>query len=220
MPILADHKTNELITASEHEVLGGLLTLLRAQTQWVPDLMGLLATYAEHVKRGVPLTPEMLLRDVMNSFTTDGTNPKSLEGVLMVVGRNRGYDEIDNDEFKELANYLRALRAGGWLAERMSLELDFFAEGRRYTPGEVIQHFTSSLSNFEGSVSVAKDLVRDYPHLFEDDLKALSAAVANADPVEPAAAGAGPEPSTPQPAAPQRRPRKRTSGKAALAASK
>ena len=123
------------------------------------------------------------------------------------------YHEIDDNEFKALSHYLKVIRAGGWLADRMSLEFDMFAEGRRYTPGEVIQHLTDfAIEDFQENVDDAKNMIRDYPQLFQEDLQALGAAVAHVDPVEPAAPEAGPAPSAPQPIAPQRRTRKRTSG--------
>ena len=218
MPILADCKTNELITEREHEVLSGLLALLRDETRWVPSFLRTLKLYyAEHLTRGIPFTPATVIGEVISAYHDEPTNLNPLDAVLIATDqRDGGYEEIDASEFKELSNYLKVLRAGGWLAEHVSLEFDFFAEGRRYTPGEVIQHLTSfAFEGFQLNVDAAKVFLRDYPRLFEEDLKALNAAVTETQP-QPAAPAAQPEA-----AAPQRKPRKRTSRKsAALAESK
>ncbi len=128
---------------TEHEVLSGLLTLLRDKSQWIPYFLCVLGRRSGDRSR--PVTHKSVMEEVLAAYDDEPTNPESLEGVLMIkdpIGDS--YHEIDDNEFKALSHYLKVIRAAGWLADRMSLEFDMFAgREQHYAPEKaVIQHLT------------------------------------------------------------------------------
>ena len=56
----------------------------------------------------------------------------------------------------------------------------YLREGKRYTPAEVIQHLVGhEAGTFDAEIAISKERLRDYPHLFQDDLPALQKAEAH-----------------------------------------
>ncbi len=214
MSILSDHKSSARLTDHEYEVLSAVLMLLRDKTEWVPAFLGSLKHHADELADGQPVNHEFLMGDLIQARYNEPTNIESRYGVLMAISQKGGYEEIGITEFKELSDCLKVLRDGGWLSSRISTECRMFAEGSRYTPEQFIQHVIGfEVDEFQMDVESTKDMLRDYPGLFVEDLKALNAAVTEPTPAMPA--------EEPQPTAPQRKTRKRTSQSAvAMAGSK
>jgi hypothetical protein len=177
MPILSDHKQTEQLTDQDFTALRRLLKLIRHDQQWIKEFISGLSHLAEDEK----LAAAHVSAELIQAWQNDPLNKASQPGVLQCIGEAVGliesaFLEIDENEFLELQNYLAVLRSGTWLADRISSECDFFVLGRRYTPTDIIRHITGAeVEAFQLDVETSKDMLRDYPQLFKDDLAALKA---------------------------------------------
>src|SRR5947209_13302759 len=79
----------------------------------------------------------------------------------MLIGGARGHDHapLDHEEFAALRNVLTAIREDDWLGLHITIESEFFGEGRRRTPAEVIK----SLEDYVREFDLMRDTTLDMP---------------------------------------------------------
>ncbi len=83
------------------------------------------------------------------------------EPILLDLSRDEGSGEV-------LAALLAILRAGGWFAEWLTLQIKTFSnpEETRPTPLQIMSTLTLAIAEFERDRKAAGKMLKAYPHLF------------------------------------------------------
>jgi hypothetical protein len=173
MAMLMDGKSDgKLTTDDEHEALVAFLSLLRDNTDWVPDFMRSLKRHADGLAAGEVVNHEHLIGDIITARFNDRMNTRERSGVLINSTRWGDHNEIDEDEFDVLNRLVAIMRNKSWFSDWITLQILSCGSIRGVddpvpSPLFIAGTLTDLAAEFEKKSRSAKRMLKNHPSLFQ-----------------------------------------------------
>jgi hypothetical protein len=168
----------EALTQSEYSKLRAHLTIMRSDDhETLADLIEA-ATVIFGFEPSVP--DEKALAWVVSSFMGNDDDRDGADGLLIPRGGLTITILENAGECERLQWTLAALRAGGWFAEWLALQVGTIADAKmacdRYpSPLKIMATLTEAVAEFEEQAETAREIVKRRPDLFPETKEAAHA---------------------------------------------
>lgn len=154
----------EALSESEYKTLKSILAIVRAG--WYVSL-NVVIEEAQLFAELNDLNVSML-RFMGHLLQEASTRSREawVDGALVCMGET-GFFLNDKREYDRLADYLKVVRSGGWLAEWLACEIGTVATGGRPTPTplQVAEYLAVYIGEFQEKLIVAQRMAAEFPDL-------------------------------------------------------